>query len=967
MGDVVQDSNKYLVKEVDYKGKDITVGTPLEDALVNKNAPVNLKDYDGIPSYQFIQKDGKIDIYEYTKNIDGSVSSIRQYEAPNNFAAQEWYKKQLSRRVPEGTVFSDASIFQFADSNEAGFAKSKVKALQQAGLVAFHGEDDKEAWSKFQADLDKANKEYYAQFQDKLGSMGAQIFLIENIRQLVLNSLNKPPNVGWRINGKGATAEGKEGEKPKKAGLPYGLKALSCHNPESLIHFMMNDNKKQLIAFQNGTPAMFSALIPQVMLFLIDADGNELAVPFSMHKESLNSGDPTKLLMGREGRGDDVGLVSFDWNFTGGKSAVAFSSGGMGSGTGQASLNIFFENAASIIKKRKVLKKTKNGLKQVDFSYEELLAKSVTDKNNNEIRFANQGRIRAIIKYGVDKSFAKTIPKSAEFFEAAEDMAIVLNLSPAQYELEFSDSGGVNLIIEYQHSVEVFLQDPKLNIFSGKIELVKQKYEELLKQFNAIKDELEGPEQQKGSKRLAKARALVNKAEDDVLVAQNEVYGNLKSRILSVAYKKEFKRGSLENYLTVRQMDRSTRIAKLGTSEYGRHWYSKKEFEIPANPFANYGFADEDGTALQGSIEDTGTEDMHWIYFGDILDAVLNQEGIKQQLQSENMSIILGQVMIPEVLRGVNGTEPPQSVALNLADIPIALEIWNQFFTEHIVKPKIVNLDLFAFIRKMILDLIHPILNNKDIVGKGNLPRTSSVQLNFYTGKKEKLAKLFTKNGAPVNRVFVNNITEAYLGTPVDPNPIGKKDKGNICFIAGSFDHNLIGISNLVGNEQFDQKLGIMHYYLARDRGFVKSASFVKSPVPRSREINVAQSISGNETITPKTLLWEPFNANLEMFGNPNVRMGSVYFLQPTLPGIGAFSDRKSAAYKLQIGGYHRVTELTNKITPQGWETSVVGLRQDPVSGKLADPEVQANKVIYPKGRVDFQNVNNSEAGTILS
>ena len=95
--------------------------------------------------------------------------------------------------------------------------------------------------------------------------------------------------------------------------------------------------------------------------------------------------------------------------------------------------------------------------------------------------------------------------------------------------------------------------------------------------------------------------------------------------------------------------------------------------------------------------------------------------------------------------------------------------------------------------------------------------------------------------------------------------------------------------------------------------------------------------------------------------------MGSVYFLQPTLPGIGAFSDRKSPAYKLQIGGYHRVTELTNKITPQGWETSVVGLRQDPVSGKLADPEVQANKVIYPKGRVDFQNVNNSEAGTILS
>ena len=230
-------------------------------------------------------------------------------------------------------------------------------------------------------------------------------------------------------------------------------------------------------------------------------------------------------------------------------------------------------------------------------------------------------------------------------------------------------------------------------------------------------------------------------------------------------------------------------------------------------------------------------------------------------------------------------------------------------------------------------------------MGKGNHPRTSTVELHFYTGTNKKIKKLFKDS----NRVKVSNIKEAYLGKPVTLSPIYKDKKANVCFITGGFDQNLLGIDSLVGDEKFDNQMGIMHYFLARDRGFVKTASFVKGSVPRSRELNVASSYSSNQDKAPRTAFWEPFSVNLELFGNPNARYGTLFFVQPTIPGINSFSNKNSVAYKLQIGGYHRMVSIENSVTPEGWTTSIQGEREDPISGKLATPQQKLNSDRFAK------------------
>jgi hypothetical protein len=316
----------------------------------------------------------------------------------------------------------------------------------------------------------------------------------------------------------------------------------------------------------------------------------------------------------------------------------------------------------------------------------------------------------------------------------------------------------------------------------------------------------------------------------------------------------------------------------------------------------------------------------------------------------EKMVFILGQIVLPDSLQGRNGVDPVKPVLVNLADIPIALNVWNQFFSNKIVTKKIVNLDLFGFLRMFIHNVINPMLNNTDLLGPNEVLSSNTVLPFFYSGDASKVTNMFKDT----NRLTIQSITDVDFGRQVSPNPMRKDLKSNVFFISGGFRDLGLGPAdggvNFVGDEMMDNSFGIMHYFLSRDRGFLKSANFTKSSVPMAREMNVAGSRSTTNTMAPVTEFWEPFNFEAELYGNPNITFGSIIFVQPTLPGISSFLNPESAAYKLQIGGYHRVTELTNKVDVSGWSTSLTGLRQEPVSGKYASAESKANiDRVYPK------------------
>ena len=102
----------------------------------------------------------------------------------------------------------------FGDSSAEKKAKNLTLLGNENVAVVAKGEDivgDKTAIEKLLADLEKSNEEYYQQFQDKLGGLGGQLFLRENIRQLVLKSKKDELQIGWRKR----PVESSNGKKPE--------------------------------------------------------------------------------------------------------------------------------------------------------------------------------------------------------------------------------------------------------------------------------------------------------------------------------------------------------------------------------------------------------------------------------------------------------------------------------------------------------------------------------------------------------------------------------------------------------------------------------------------------------------------------------------------------------------------------------------------------------------------------------
>jgi hypothetical protein len=461
------------------KSTEMEVGSPgnrptLEDELKDvggSKALIGGGNDDFAIKYRPHYENGKTYAYEYTVANDGSVIGKTKYEFKNHAEMQKAVKNSLQKQANNagGSLGMDLGDFEGLTRDALGNAHNANvigQALEATGTpTKTNGEDPDGSFAKMTAEHEAQKKAWEEQFQDKIGGFGTQTFFMENLRHFIPYAKSNSPD------GYGASP----------IGANHGLKLLSVEkNLELLIHMMSSDKTSDLLAFQQGTPEMFSALTPQVRLFFVYGDGTEVEIPFSMSAEGLNSGeDPTKMLESREGRGDDVGLTSFEWSYDGGETGVYFAASG--GGVGKANLSLYFQSAKSIMKKRTVLGSdpAAGGSKFVkrSFSYDQLLSVDVKDHLNRDVRQKKFGRIRAVVGYGVHPNFSQSIYNSAAFFKAATNLSIGLSLMPAQYELDFSDTGGIQLNIEYRTTVEETLKDPKLNIFGGTLEIIKDALE----------------------------------------------------------------------------------------------------------------------------------------------------------------------------------------------------------------------------------------------------------------------------------------------------------------------------------------------------------------------------------------------------------------------------------------------------------------------------------------------------------
>ena len=240
-----------------------------------------------------------------------------------------------------------------------------------------------------------------------------------------------------------------------------------------------------------------------------------------------------------------------------------------------------------------------------------------------------------------------------------------------------------------------------------------------------------------------------------------------------------------------------------------------------------------------------------------------------------------------------------------MADIPISLNQLQVWFLEKVVKPQRKTFPLRHFIKSLFRNLLEPAFNQCSFDGPSVFETPlfaleEDVKSGTTLGKSSKL--LQTSSDRQWDEATNSSQISEYLVLYS-----GKKTKTKI------------------RTPEEDIANGTHHLYLGADRGLVLSFSFSQQENQHLHSQNVAAAASGGDPMGPLAL---PQDCQLQLVGNSLFRPGQYIYINADL----ALTREKADALKL--GGYYRVTSVSNTISPSGFTTDLKCIWESKPSAK---------------------------------
>jgi len=334
---------------------------------------------------------------------------------------------------------------------------------------------------------------------------------------------------------------------------------------------------------------------------------------------------------------------------------------------------------------------------------------------------------------------------------------------------------------------------------------------------------------------------------------------------------------------------------------------------------------DASGNALKGEVDDDGSYRFYYMFFGDILDVMFTAAFIGTDRSCNDLSKI--KVLVGPFAKG--GTNPaPNSQLINLADVPISLNLFMNWFLENVVKKNLDTYLLADVIRDLVAGLIKPALGDGCFKG---VDHKVSVKMGMYLGPADAKGEDRLRQIAKKGRLSLNSGARSNL-LQVGQHPDGAMTNYFLIY-ASTFD-----TKNLDGNPETDAKKGIYHFYMGAEGGLVKNFSFARDEVKGSAEANIIE----RGMVTPEKGLGDSvYNCDIDMIGNFLFVPGQMIFVNPSIIGLGNASSANSYAYKLRLGGYYLVTKVSNKVSTDNFDTRItcrwVGFHPGPAKTSFAE------------------------------
>ena len=748
----------------------------------------------------------------------------------------------------------------------------------------------------------------------------------------------------------------------------YNSTLLLDGDPYGFLNKLVSGNQEALL---NIDHQVLSLLQPFIRLYKVefDDDGNEIDIEIRF--DSYRT--PNEALLFKEHflRNTGVGLKSFNFTYDGSNPFGARKSI-------KGTLKIFANTFDELMRKRP----------DGNYRYTDLALKTSNTSDANARTLRRENENLAKLNFRLKAQAGWSIPdvatldrmnlreEEAEALRTALYASIVtLNLTPTVHDFEFDELGRVNFTINYLAYAEETYAQAKFNVFS-EAEFAVAREERNLK--------ITHYQQECKSESVAKIK------KEFAVVANKEVsdsIANLVSTLIELdrIYYVNVKQSEIKHFMSLGPfapefknivvLESETHETKLRNAIK----LSLAKFE-KAKKDANELVDDTARGKVSSALATTSPEStvISFFYLSDLLDTILANIEKEIALIPEKLSSIKTQgatgitredldskikeyrayeksfrklrfVLGP--VEFVNPAEGDKSIFVNLGDIPVSVRYWFEWLTSTMLNKDKSYYALTSFLNDFMNKMIRQFLNNSGCFNY-NIRQNVNMQQATLLGPQTASARKKRKEGNdtpghvtdPITAYcYPNGLTRApvdnliapvLLGAPSPLMKISSLDEVNYMIY---FVGRTSPTEKMLGKKSIDERMGIYHYQIGRDRGLVKDIKLKKTSTPGLQEVRFEQQgYAGLEQLRVT------YDADITCYANPNTFPGTYIYIDPA----GFSPSAKNSGLDLTkygIGGYYMVIRSTHNFAPGDASTEIEAKWVNSIHGPQDESYVSKN------------------------
>jgi len=682
---------------------------------------------------------------------------------------------------------------------------------------------------------------------------------------------------------------------------------VTDENNASFMNTILASKGKSIDAFLSTTPDIQAFLVPKMRFFKVYEQGGELRqVEFVFPAQNLPDARTQEMFAddSRPWRGGGFGIKDFSFSFNGTSPATARNDI-------TATLKLFFQDFEDFVREydTKDDKGQPTKVRFVDmilFDTSKASERVGMGSNSKQQYDASYYRIRADVGWFVpttnDAQFnavcasRRINPEDIKQSLRESNKSYYLNM--VDHSLDFSENSTASVTIEYRAYIESALKGNRFDALAGPAILKNRREREVTLQ-KAVEDKCT-------QKEIAKLKKLFQAVE---VIERKETY----RRILT----------SLED---------NNKVYAVGVTNDGGFradgFFSEEptlNLKLPTVTAVDSDLPDPEAEGEDESekliptkfVSNDPSNTIQFFYLGDLIYLILDSlfdDSVERKPQ--NTRFILPSIDFE------NFFTPGQTFKINLAQIPISVRYFSEWYNEFVLKPDKLTYPIVYFLRDLLSNLV------VDALVEICLNKNYDKSFTFTTTSALSYQNVFNKDGpkSTYSQPIIDLVKNAGLFPFVtDPADLGAdtniNDIYNYLLVVPQYN----SISNIgKGLYGDDIERGVYHFEYGTDRGILKSLKFSKTDMQYIREARFFQT-NGQDGLMQ---LGAVYSVDLEMFGNSLFYPGMEIFINPFSLGGDEFKPTTggSIANKLGLGGYHLITKVNSSISSGKFTTSVKAL-----------------------------------------